>query len=93
MKLKIGENIRRFRRDADLTQQQFAEQMGVTCQSVSRWENGETYPDTELLPAIADYFHVSVDRLMGVSVVNVASRPSERSAFTSAFIFSASSSE
>ena len=66
MKLKIGENIRRFRRDADLTQQQFAEQMGVTCQSVSRWENGETYPDTELLPAIADYFHVSVDRLMGV---------------------------
>ena len=59
MKLKIGENIRRFRRDADLTQQQFAEQMGVTYQSVSRWENGETYPDTELLPAIADYFHIS----------------------------------
>ncbi len=66
MKLKIGENIRHLRRKADLTQQQFADQMGVSCQSVSRWENGETYPDMELLPAIADFFHTSVDSLMGI---------------------------
>ena len=66
MKLKIGENIRNLRRKADLTQQQFADQMGVSCQSVSRWENSETYPDMELLPAIANFFNTSVDSLMGV---------------------------
>lgn len=66
MKLKIGENIREYRRKMNLTQQQFAEKLGVTYQSVSRWEIGETYPDMELLPAIAEIFSVTVDQLMGV---------------------------
>lgn len=66
MKLNIGETIRKHRREADLTQQQFAEQLGVSYQSVSRWENEETYPDMELLPAIAGFFKISVDELMGV---------------------------
>lgn len=66
MKLKIGEKIREYRRNADMTQQQFAEKLGVSYQSVSRWENEETYPDMELLPAIAGIFNVSIDALMGV---------------------------
>ena len=54
MKLTIGENIRSFRRKNDMTQEQLAQRLGVTYQSVSRWENGTTYPDLELLPAISE---------------------------------------
>ena len=65
MKLNIGSIIRDRRRAMDLTQEQVAERLGVTCQSVSRWENGATYPDIEFLPDLADLFEVSLDELMG----------------------------
>ena len=66
MKLTIGENIRNFRRKNDMTQEQLAQRLGVTYQSVSRWENGTTYPDLELLPAISELLSVSVDELIGM---------------------------
>ncbi len=66
MKLNIGENIRTHRRNLNLTQEQFAEKIGVSFQAVSRWENGTTYPDMELLPAIAKFFDISVDQLLGM---------------------------
>ena len=66
MKLNIGENIKRPRRSRDITQEEFAEIVGVSCQSVSRWENNTCYPDMELLPTMADFFGVTVDALLGV---------------------------
>ena len=66
MKLTIGENIRSFRRKNDMTQEQLAQRLGVTYQSVSRWENGTTYPDLELLPAISELLSVTVDELIGM---------------------------
>ena len=65
MKLNIGNVIRDRRRAMDLTQEQVAERLGVTCQSVSRWENGTTYPDIEFLPELADLLEVSLDEMMG----------------------------
>ncbi len=65
MKLNIGENIRRLRRAADMTQEQLADKLGVTYQSVSRWENGTTYPDMEFLPVLASIFGVTADELLG----------------------------
>lgn len=67
MKLNIGENIRSFRRKMNLTQEQLADRLGVSFQSVSRWENGLTYPDMELLPALTGIFGISADELLGVS--------------------------
>lgn len=67
MKLNIGENIRSCRRKMNLTQEQLAERLGVSFQSVSRWENGLTYPDMELLPALTGIFGVTADELPGVS--------------------------
>lgn len=65
MKLNIGEIIRKHRRANDWTQEQFAEKLNVSFQSVSRWENGSTYPDIEFLPTIASLFEISIDELMG----------------------------
>ncbi len=65
MKLTIGENIKHLRREKDLSQEEFASVFGVSYQSVSRWENGVCYPDLELLPDIAAFFNITVDKLMG----------------------------
>ena len=65
MKLCIAENLRRLRQNRGLTQEQLAEQLGVSFQAVSRWENALSYPDIELIPEIAAFFEVSSDELMG----------------------------
>lgn len=66
MKLNIGENIKRLRKEREITQEEFSEILGVSCQSVSRWENNSCYPDIELIPVIAEFFAVSTDSLMGL---------------------------
>ena len=65
MKLSIGENLKKFRLEKNVTQDTLAEYLGVTYQAVSRWENGIAYPDIELLPEIARFFEVSLEELMG----------------------------
>ena len=77
MKLSIGENIRSYRKKNDLTQEQLAERLGVTYQSVSRWENGTTYPDLELLPAISNELSVTVDELLGMPQAEKEKRAEE----------------
>ncbi len=66
MKLNIGETIKKLRKEREITQEEFAEVLGVSCQSVSRWENNSCYPDIELIPTIAAFFGISTDKLMGV---------------------------
>ncbi len=67
MKLKIADNIRKYRKAFGLTQENLAERFGVSFQAVSRWENGTTYPDIELLPALAEFFGIGIDELMGAT--------------------------
>ena len=67
MNLNVGDKIRCLRHEKDITQEEFAAILGVSCQSVSRWENGICYPDIELLPDIAEFFGVTVDCLMGIN--------------------------
>ena len=43
MKLKVGETIKRLRKEREITQEEFAEVLGVSCQSVSRWEKGGSF--------------------------------------------------
>lgn len=69
MQLNIGENIKRFRKERNITQEELSEILGVSFQSVSRWENGTCYPDLELLPTIAEFFRITVDSLLGVNEV------------------------
>ena len=45
MNLKIGENVRKYRRDMGLSQETLAERLGVSFQAVSKWERNETYPE------------------------------------------------
>jgi len=65
MKLNIAENLRRLRRIKDMTQEELANEIGVSFQAVSKWECDDGYPDITLIPIIADFFGVSLDELCG----------------------------
>lgn len=65
MQLNIGTKIRELRHRDGRTQEALAEFLGVTGQAVSRWESGGSYPDMEMIPSIANFFHVSIDELFG----------------------------
>ncbi len=62
--LKISEVILRERQKNKLTQEELASKLGVSAQAVSNWERGG-YPDIVLLPQIANFFHITVDELIG----------------------------
>ena len=74
MRLSIGENIKRLRRERDITQEQLAEIFNVSCQTISRWETDSSYPDIEMLPVIADFFNTTVDKLMGTDEMLVRNK-------------------
>ena len=65
MQLDLGKRIRELRQRNRITQETLAEALGVTSQAVSRWEASGSYPDMEIVPAIANYFGVSIDELFG----------------------------
>ena len=69
MKLQIGENLKKLRYQNGITQDRLAEVLGVSSQSVSRWELGICYPDLELLPVIANYFDITLDDLVGMNKI------------------------
>jgi len=63
--MKLNEQIAYLRKQKGMTQEELAGRLGVTNQSVSKWESAQCCPDIGLLPAIADIFGVSIDTLMG----------------------------
>ncbi|MDR0861957.1 MAG: helix-turn-helix transcriptional regulator [Oscillospiraceae bacterium] len=74
MDIKISENLKRLRITREVTQERLAEYLGVTTQSVSKWERGDNYPDIAQLPAIAAFFDVTVDDLLGTAEFRSAKR-------------------
>ena len=67
--LHLPENLKKYRLLKNLTQEDVAEYLGITAQSVSKWERGESYPDITFLPALANIFETSVDLLIGMDTI------------------------
>ena len=76
--MALSDNIRKLREENGMTQQQMAEQLYVSRQTVCRWENGSRTPDLDMAERIAEIFHVSVDELIsaeekqGISFENIS---------------------
>lgn len=66
--LKLGEKIKSLRKQKNISQEVFANYLGVSFQAVSKWENGNTMPDVTMIPAIASFFGVSTDELFDFNI-------------------------
>ena len=61
--MSIGSTIKKLRIVNQVSQKEMSEKLGVSCQTISKWENEKSYPDIEMLPEIAGFFHVTIDSL------------------------------
>jgi transcriptional regulator with XRE-family HTH domain len=66
--MNIGKNIKELRAEKGITQEQLAEYLSIAYQLVSKWENNVTAPDLHLIPAISEFFDVSIDDLFKVKM-------------------------
>ncbi len=67
MKIYFGENLKNLRTQKGLTQEKLANFLGVSYQTISKWEHNDTYPDITTLPVISKFFNLSIDELLGVN--------------------------
>lgn len=63
--MNLGSKILELRKQKNVTQEELAAELGITAAAVSKWENGYTLPDVLMLCALADFFSVTTDELLG----------------------------
>ena len=66
---KVGQYIKKLRKEKGLTQTQLAEKLNISFQSVSKWEVGETLPDTNILLSLCNELDTTVDTLLNGGVI------------------------
>ena len=69
--MNIGSKIKKSRIDAKLTQEQAAEALGISRQTISNWENEKSYPDVNSLVLLSEVFKTSIDNLIKGDIENI----------------------
>ena len=72
--MKFGENLQKLRKEKGISQEQLAEQLGVTRQSVSKWESGASYPEMDKIVAICNIFHCDMNVLINKDITEERER-------------------
>lgn len=71
--MKFGENLYNLRKANKMSQEKLAEKMKVTRQSVSKWENGESYPEMQKIMSICNIFHCKINDLVHEDMLDIDS--------------------
>ncbi len=71
--MKFGENLYNLRKSNKMSQEKLAEKVNVTRQSVSKWENGESYPEMEKIMKLCDIFHCKINDLVHEDMTDIDS--------------------
>ncbi len=69
--MKLSENLKRIRKDNNLSQEQLAEKLGVSRQAVSKWESGQSYPEMDKVLLLCKLFNYNLDELMNENIKEV----------------------
>ena len=64
MNYKTGERLAKYRKKANMSQEELADKLNVSRQAVSKWERGESSPDTDNLIALASLYNITLDDLL-----------------------------
>ena len=75
--MKFGENLYSLRKSAKMSQEKLAEKMEVSRQSVSKWENGESYPEMDKIMKLCDIFHCKINDLVHEDMTDIDSLDEE----------------
>lgn len=75
--MKFGDNLKRLRKSKKISQEQLAEKMNVSRQSVSKWETGEAYPEMNNILELCKIFHCRVNDLVNDSIIDMDSLDEE----------------
>ena len=71
--MELSEKLLNLRKANDLTQEQLAEKINVSRQSVSKWESGQAIPELDKIVALCDIFHITTDYLLRPSELDLLS--------------------
>ena len=75
--MKFGDNLKNLRKSKKLSQEELAEKVGVSRQSVSKWETGEAYPEMNNILMLCKIFHCNINELVNDSLMDVSSLDEE----------------
>ncbi|KAF2506355.1 helix-turn-helix domain-containing protein [Enterococcus faecalis] len=86
--MEIGKRIREYRKIYNLSQEQLADKIFVSRQTVSNWENDKTYPDIQIIVSLSILFNVSLDELIREDLEEMKMKISNKKANKRADIYS-----
>ena len=69
--MNLSDNLKKIRKEHNLSQEDLAESLGVSRQSVSKWESGQAYPEMDKVLQICKMFDVSIDDLLNQDIKKV----------------------
>ena len=71
--MKFGDNLRNLRKSKKISQERLAEKVGVSRQSVSKWERGEAYPEMNNILSLCEIFHCKINDLVHEDLIDIDS--------------------
>lgn len=75
--MRFGENLKNLRKQRKISQEKLAEKVGVSRQSVSKWETGESYPEMNNILILCDIFHCNINELVNENLLDINSLDEE----------------
>lgn len=73
--MKLGENLKKYRKEHGMSQEELATQINVTRQAISAWETGKAVPAVSTLKILADYYNISIEELCGMENIKKETEP------------------
>lgn len=79
--MNLSDNLKRIRKENNLSQEQLADKLGVSRQSVSKWESGQAYPEMDKVLQLCQLFSLNIDELLNQNIKDVNNKKQAKNTF------------